>query len=152
MVHGDTNATVAGALAANARDADVSRSRVTSQTVSLTHRFSDSLSLRNGFRHYDYDLDRRNTLSGAVLPVTATRPRPLVSLNRSNFFRDEDGWSNQLELTHIVQLAGMRHTLLYGVEIARQQEHAAAHGARAHACGVRVPVRARARAQCSSAS
>lgn len=106
--------------AANARDADVSRSRVTSQTVSLTHRFSDSLSLRNGFRHYDYDLDRRNTLSGAVLPVTATRPRPLVSLNRSNFFRDEDGWSNQLELTHIVQLAGMRHTLLYGVEIARQ--------------------------------
>lgn len=106
--------------AANARDADVSRSRVTSQTVSLTHRFSDSLSLRNGFRHYDYDLDRRNTLPGAVLPVTATRPRPLVSLNRSNFFRDEDGWSNQLELTHIVQLAGMRHTLLYGVEIARQ--------------------------------
>lgn len=106
--------------AANARDADVSRSRVTSQTVSLTHRFSDSVSLRNGFRHYDYDLDRRNTLSGAVLPVTATRPRPLVSLNRSNFFRDEDGWSNQLELTHIVQLAGMRHTLLYGVEIARQ--------------------------------
>lgn len=106
--------------AANARDADVSRSRVTSQTVSLTHRFSDTLSLRNGFRHYDYDLDRRNTLPGAVLPVTATRPRPLVSLNRSNFFRDEDGWSNQLELTHIVKLAGMQHTLLYGVEIARQ--------------------------------
>lgn len=106
--------------AANARDADVSRSRVSSQTISLTHRFSDSLSLRNGFRRYDYDLDRRNTLPGGVLPVTATRPRPLVSLNRSNFFRDEDGWSNQFELTHILQFAGMRHTLLYGVEIARQ--------------------------------
>lgn len=106
--------------AANARKADVSRSRVTSQTVSLVHRFSDSLSLRNGFRRYDYDLDRRNTLPGAVLPVTAIHPRPLVSLNRSNFFRDEDGWSNQLELTHIVKFAGMRHTLLYGVEIARQ--------------------------------
>lgn len=106
--------------AANARDADVSRSRVTSQTVSFTHRFSDSLSLRNGFRHYNYDLDRRNTLPGAILPVTATQPRPLVSLNRSNFFRDEDGWSNQLELTHIVEFAGTRHTLLYGVEIARQ--------------------------------
>ncbi|PKB13525.1 catecholate siderophore receptor, partial [Novosphingobium kunmingense] len=106
--------------AANARDADVSRSRVMSQTISLTHRFSDNLSLRDGFRHYDYDLDRRNTLSGAVLPVTATRPRPLVSLNRSNFFRHESGWSNQLELTHTFEIAGTRHTLLYGFEIARQ--------------------------------
>ncbi|HEY6870505.1 MAG TPA: TonB-dependent siderophore receptor [Novosphingobium sp.] len=106
--------------AANAREADVSRSRVSSQTVTLTHRFSDSLSLRDGFRRYSYDLDRRNTLSGAVLPVTATRPRPLVSLNRSNLFRDENGWSNQFELTHIVEFSGMRHTLLYGFEIARQ--------------------------------
>ncbi|WP_133365526.1 TonB-dependent receptor [Qipengyuania sediminis] len=108
--------------AANAREADVSRALVTSQTISLTHRFSDTLSLRNGFRHYDYDLDRRNTLSGAVLPVTATRPRPQVSLNRSNFFRHENGWSNQLELTQIARLGGMEHTLLYGFEIARQRK------------------------------
>jgi catecholate siderophore receptor len=106
--------------AANARDADVSRSKVTSQTVSITHRFSDSLSLRNGFRHYNYDLDRRNTLVGAVLPVTATRPRPLASLNRSNFFRDENGWSNQLELTQILRVGPSRHTILYGFEVARQ--------------------------------
>ena len=108
--------------AANARQADVSRALVTSQTISLTHRFSDTLSLRNGFRHYDYDLDRRNTLPGAVLPVTPTRARPLVSLNRSNFFRHENGWSNQLELTQIARFAGMEHTLLYGFEIARQRK------------------------------
>lgn len=106
--------------AANARDADVSKSKVSSQTVSFVHRFSDSLTLRDGFRRYNYDLDRRNTLVGAVLPVTATRPRPLASLNRSNFFRDENGWSNQLELTHVVEFGSMRHTLLYGFEIARQ--------------------------------
>lgn len=106
--------------AANAREADVSESVVTSQTASIVHRLSDNLTIRNGFRHYDYSLDRRNTLPGAVLPVTATRPQPLVSLNRSNFFRDERGWSNQLELTQLVRIGGTRHTLLYGVEIARQ--------------------------------
>lgn len=106
--------------AANARDADVSRSRVSSQTLNLVHRFSDSLSLRNGFRRYDYDLDRRNTLSGRVLAPTAQQPRPMLSLNRSNFFRNEEGWSNQLELTHEFALAGMQHTVLYGFEIARQ--------------------------------
>lgn len=106
--------------AANARDADVSRSKVSSQTLSIVHHLSDSLTLRDGFRRYNYDLDRRNTLSGAVLPITATRPKPLVSLNRSNFFRDETGWSNQLELTHVAKLGGMTHTFLYGFEIARQ--------------------------------
>lgn len=106
--------------AANASDADVSRSKVSSQSVSIVHHFSEDLSLRNGFRRYNYDLDRRNTLTGAVLPVTATRPKPLASLNRSNFFRDETGWSNQLELTQILRFGGMKHTLLYGFEIARQ--------------------------------
>lgn len=108
--------------AANARDADVSQSTVSSQSFSIVHHLSDSLSVRNGFRRYDYALDRRNTLSGAVLPVTATRSRPLVSLNRSNVFRDESGWSNQLELTHVMHFAGMTHTLLYGFEIARQNK------------------------------
>lgn len=106
--------------AANAKDADTSEARVTSQSVTLIHRFAENTSLRNGFRHYDYALDRRNTLVGAVLPVIATRPRPLASLNRSNFFRDEDGWSNQLELTQKAPIAGTVHTLLVGLEIARQ--------------------------------
>jgi catecholate siderophore receptor len=110
--------------AANARDADVSTSEVLSQTITLTHRFSDSLSLRNGFRHYSYSLDRRNTLTGAVLPITATRPRPQARLNRSNFFRDEQGWSNQSELTQKTEIAGSTHTLLYGFEIARQVKDA----------------------------
>lgn len=101
--------------AANAREADYNRSRVLSQTATLTHRFSDAFSFRNGLRHYSYDLDRRNTLPGSVNEVTRR-----VSLNRSTLHRDEDGWSNQAELTHKTSLLGMRHTLLYGVEIAHQ--------------------------------
>lgn len=101
--------------AANARDADVSQSEVFSQTVTFTHRFNDKLSFRNGFRHYNYSLDRKNTLPGSV--NAAAR---MVTLNRSNVYRDEDGWSNQAELTQTLNIAGTQHKLLYGFEIARQ--------------------------------
>lgn len=101
--------------AANAREADYNRSRVLSQAASLNHRFSDALSFRNGLRHYSYDLDRRNTLPGSVNEATRR-----VSLNRSTVHRDENGWSNQAELTHKFGLLGMRHTVLYGLEVARQ--------------------------------
>lgn len=101
--------------AANGRDADVSQSEVFSQTLTLTHRFSDNLSFRNGFRHYNYSLDRKNTLPGSVNTAAKT-----VTLNRSNVYRDEDGWSNQAELTQKLTIAGMQHQMLYGFEIARQ--------------------------------
>ena len=101
--------------AANARDADATTSKVLSQTVILTHRFSDSLSFRNGFRHYRYILDRHSTLPSAVNAKALT-----VTLQHGRLNRDEDGWSNQAELTQTLPVAGMEHTLLYGFEIARQ--------------------------------
>ena len=101
--------------AANARDADVARSEVFSQTLTLAHRFSESLSFRNGFRHYRDTLDRHNTQASAVDPVTRT-----VTLSHGGILRDEDGWSNQAELTEKLSFAGMRHTILYGVEVAHQ--------------------------------
>lgn len=101
--------------ATNAREADVARSEVFSQTLTLVHRVSDSLSFRNGFRHYRDTLNRRNTLSIAVNPVART-----VSLGHGGVTRDEDGWSNQSELTQNLSFAGTEHRLLYGVEISRQ--------------------------------
>jgi catecholate siderophore receptor len=101
--------------AANARDADVSHSTVSSQTVTLTHRLSDSLSFRDGFRHYDYVLDRHNTNATAVDPVRGT-----VTLSHGGIARDEDGWSNQAELTQRLDVLGTHHTILYGWEQARQ--------------------------------
>ncbi|WP_420137484.1 TonB-dependent receptor [Sphingomonas sp.] len=101
--------------AANARDADVTASEVVSQTVILTHRFSDDLSFRDGFRHYNYSLNRRNTLPSAVNAAAGT-----VTLQHGGIDRDEDGWSNQAELTQKLRVAGMEHTILYGFEIARQ--------------------------------
>ncbi|WP_417283400.1 TonB-dependent receptor [Comamonas sp.] len=103
--------------AANARDADVSTSRVDSLSLTLNHRFSDSLSLRNAFRTYDYSLVRRNTLVGSVNEKALT-----ASLTRGNVNRDEDGFFNQTELTHKTTLAGMEHQFLYGVEMGRQDK------------------------------
>lgn len=105
--------------AANARDADVSQAEVLSQTVTLTHRFSDALSFRNGFRHYRYTLDRHNTNSTAVNAAAGT-----VSLSHGGILRDEDGWSNQAELTHKFELGGIKNSVLYGFEIARQDKDA----------------------------
>lgn len=105
--------------AANAKDVDVSRSEVLSQTVTFTHRFSDSLSFRNGFRHYRYTLDRHNTNATAVNAAAGT-----VSLSHGGILRDEDGWSNQSELTHKFELGGTKHTVLYGVEVSRQVKDA----------------------------
>lgn len=101
--------------AANARDADAVRSEVLSQAVTFLHRFSADLSFRNGFRRYTYKLRRRNTLPTAVNATAGT-----VTLGHGGIDRDEDGWSNQWELTQTLRVGGMRHTLLYGVEIARQ--------------------------------
>ena len=105
--------------AANAREADYNQSEVFSQMATLTHRFSDGLSFRNGFRHYRYTLDRRNTLPGSV-----NEARRTVTLNRSTVARDEDGWFNQAELTQKLGLVGTNHTILYGFEIAQQNKDA----------------------------
>lgn len=105
--------------AANARSADAVRSEVLGQSATLLHRFSDSLSLRNGFRHYGYTLHRRNTLPSAVNAAART-----VTLSHGGIDRVEDGWSNQTELTQRATIAGMDHAILYGVEIARQVKDA----------------------------
>ncbi|WP_182286266.1 TonB-dependent receptor [Comamonas testosteroni] len=103
--------------AANARGVDVSRAEVASLGATLNHRISESLSLRNALRYYDYSLDRNNTLVGSVNEKAMT-----ASLTRGNVQRDESGFFNQTELTQKLELAGMKHQLLYGVEFGRQSK------------------------------
>lgn len=103
--------------AANAKDFDYSEATVNAFGFTLDHRFSDTLSLRNAFRRYDYTLDRNNTLVGSVNEAALT-----ASLNRSNVLRNEDGYFNQTELVQKATLAGMAHQILYGVEFGRQDK------------------------------
>lgn len=103
--------------AANARDVDYSHAEVTALGFTLEHRFSEQLSLRNAYRHYDYTLARNNTLVGAVNEALLT-----ASLNRTNLRREENGWFNQTELTQTASLGGMTHKLLYGIEVGKQNK------------------------------
>ena len=103
--------------AANARDVDVSRAEVASLGMTLNHRINDEWSVRNALRYYDYSLDRSNTLVGSVNEKAMT-----ASLTRGAIQREEDGFFNQTELTQKVQLAGMKHQLLYGFEFGRQSK------------------------------
>jgi catecholate siderophore receptor len=111
--------------AANARQADYSQSRVVSGAATLTHKFDNSLSLRNGFRYYDYTLDRNNTnISGNVNEVAAT-----MSLGHAKLARMEHGWSNQTELTQKLVTGGIQHEVLYGVEFGQQRKDAFSNAA-----------------------
>ncbi|SFL47468.1 TonB-dependent receptor [Rugamonas rubra] len=101
--------------AANAKDKDYSETRVHSLGFTLEHRLNQDWSLRNAFRHYDYSLDRNNTLVGSVNEAAKT-----ASLTRGNVKRDEHGYFNQTELTQKATLAGMPHQLLYGLELGQQ--------------------------------
>lgn len=47
-----------------------------------------------------------------------------VTLQHGRLNRNEAGWSNQTELTQQLSVAGMGHTILYGIEVARQIKRA----------------------------
>ncbi|MBW6531345.1 TonB-dependent siderophore receptor [Sphingomonas sp. RRHST34] len=111
--------------AANARDADSTQSQVLSQTAVVEHVVTDELRFRDGFRHYDYTLERHGTLPDAVDPGTLT-----VTLRHNRIGRREEGWSNQAEVTQTLALAGTQHQLLYGYEAARQLKDASTYAHR----------------------
>jgi catecholate siderophore receptor len=103
--------------AANARDVDYSQADVTSYGFTFDHEFNEALSLRNAFRYYDYELDRNNTLVRSVDEAART-----ATLQHFSFNREDDGYFNQTELTQKVNIAGMQHQILYGIEVGRQDK------------------------------
>ncbi|MEO6352699.1 MAG: TonB-dependent siderophore receptor [Burkholderiaceae bacterium] len=103
--------------AANAKDVDYTQSRVSALGFTLDHRVNSEWSVRNAFRHYNYSLDRNNTLVGSVNETALT-----ASLTRGNVRREEDGYFNQTELVQKTTLAGLQHQLLYGIEIGKQNK------------------------------
>lgn len=106
-------------------DQDYARSEVFTFTAGVNYQINDDLSLSNNTRYYRYDLDRNNTLadSSPTRFVTSPSGELLVKLNRGNVARDEYGIFNQTELKQQLQLAGMQHNLLYGVELGHQDKY-----------------------------
>lgn len=98
---------------ASGRD-DTSRAKVTGSQATFEHRFART-TLRNAFRTYRYDLNRRNTLVSAVVGNEAVRTRGIVR-------RLEDGVFNQTELSTNFDWWQAHHQLLAGVEFDWQQK------------------------------
>ncbi|MFM0209216.1 TonB-dependent siderophore receptor [Paraburkholderia sediminicola] len=90
-----------------------------SATVSLDHRFNDSLSLHTAVRAYDFSLERKNYVT--YEPIK-TALNPVVTLDQSTRFRQDHGVDGLFELTQKTTLFGMKHELLYGVELSQQQK------------------------------
>ncbi|WP_133645136.1 TonB-dependent receptor [Paraburkholderia flava] len=90
-----------------------------SATASLDHRFNDSLSFHAAVRAYDFSLERKNY---ATYEPIKTAVNPVVTLDQSTRFRQDHGVDSLFELTQKTTLFGMKHELLYGVELSQQQK------------------------------
>jgi catecholate siderophore receptor len=101
-------------------------------TARIEHRFGTLVSLRNTLRWATYERQMESTIpslratdaNGA--PVTASTPLELLMVTRNHDAgrsrdNDDDALINQTELTWRFGTGGMRHTLLTGLELARER-------------------------------
>ena len=91
-------------------------------TATLSHRINADWSLRNVLRYYDFKLDRDNTLYRSGSAYTLVNGELRMQRTHGHVVRNEDGWFNQFELTQQLALGGLRHTLLYGLELGSQEK------------------------------
>ncbi|AYH45445.1 TonB-dependent siderophore receptor [Azoarcus sp. DN11] len=101
---------------------DMNSATMNTATATLSHRLNADWSLRNVLRYYDFKLDRNNTLYRTGTAYTQRNGRLFMQRTHGQVVRDEEGWFDQLELTQLATLAGMQHTLLYGVEVGSQDK------------------------------
>lgn len=103
----------------DARDDDYTESDVLSGAVTLEHQFNNDWKLKNTFRAYDYDLNRNNTVVFKVATNTL-----LASRRHSFIDRQEHGYFNQTDLSTNADWLGMKHALLFGMELGYQDKDA----------------------------
>jgi catecholate siderophore receptor len=101
---------------------DATLSVMNTGTATLTHRIDDAWSLKNVLRYYDFKLDRKNTMYASGSKYTLENGQLMMSRNHATVRRDERGWFNQFELSQTLAAGAVRHNVLYGVEIARQDK------------------------------
>lgn len=99
-------------------------------TLTLDHRFTQDLSLRNTLRFASYQRDMEATIAtlnkndSNGIPVTPATPLANLLVNRVHTkARDADDTAliNQTELTWKVATGALKHTVLGGVELARER-------------------------------
>ena len=103
----------------DARDDDYTETDMLSGAVTLEHEFSNGWKLKNTFRASDYDLNRNNTV------VTSVNTTTLLANRRHSFIdRQEHGYFNQTDISTNADWLGMKHALLFGMELGYQDKDA----------------------------
>lgn len=103
---------------ANAGDGNV-ETTVKSVTGTLDHRINDQWSFHSVVRNYEYALGRNNYVTVSRVTGGAV---PTVTLGVNQRNRSDRGTVWQNELTQQAETFGIRHTLLYGIELGYQDK------------------------------
>ena len=96
--------------------ASVSDAVVDAVTAAIEYRFSDSLILRNRTRWADHDKFYQNVFPGSV-----SGGGTLVSISGYNNATRRETLINQTDLNWFVDTGPFSHTVLFGVEVGRQE-------------------------------
>lgn len=92
------------------------RARVHSGSATVAHAITPTLRLRNATRYVAYDKFYRNVVPGSVSADGST-----VALSAYDNATDRQNLFNQLDLTMALATGSIRHTLLVGTELGRQE-------------------------------
>lgn len=98
------------------KDQAYNLSIVKSATATLDHRINDDLSFHSVLRTYEDSLNRNYTTNS----VDAAAQK--LSISRNTRFRDESGIYWQNELTQKFEFSGIKHAVLYGIELGQQKK------------------------------
>jgi catecholate siderophore receptor len=90
--------------------------RVHSGSAVVDHAFTPTVRLRNATRFVDYDKFYQNVVPGSV-----SADRSTVSFTAYNNATDRQNLFNQTDLTAMVATGSVRHTILVGAELGRQE-------------------------------
>lgn len=94
------------------------RARVNAFDATLVHDFANGAELRNHFRWADYDKFYQNVFTNGV--VVAPGGALQATLSAYNQGTTRRNWFNQTDLVFGFDTGGIRHTMMAGVELGRQ--------------------------------
>ena len=103
-------------------DSSFAKAGVQIATFGIEHKLGDGLKLRNRTLYGDYDKFYQNIYpNSSVLPADSSNPEPGVRLAAYNLRNDRNNLISQTNLIWENRLGGIDQTLLFGIELGRQQ-------------------------------
>ncbi|HEX7374779.1 MAG TPA: TonB-dependent siderophore receptor [Steroidobacteraceae bacterium] len=101
-------------------NADYERNATGISTIVYQHRFDADTALRTVLRHGDYSRDLWATAPRLAAGTTAITDDTVINRQRQARGGEEQTWTSQTDFTTKFAALGMRHELLAGVELVRE--------------------------------